>query len=301
MALAVIRRMVLRSTDRATSTSPDGAHARIDDALDVRLEPHRAHERKRRRLFRGKNPGEPTRAAETLEDELIGKDAVPAVSALWALGNASAAVWQSAGRRAFILGARVRGLAALALHADLVRAATVAAAFTAVCASRTNTSVFDAHLTPQASATEDGLLLSTAADRDHAALRTSGEVRAAVLFTPAADTTRTADTARAAETTRAGDATRSTHATRAANAARATDTTGASGASSGTDCRAGAAWIVTVEETVRVVVGIVDAISGLGAFEAKACTLASALAATSRAGYCDPQTGSERRKPQDQL
>jgi hypothetical protein len=53
-----MRRMALRLTDRATSVSPNRGHTRIDDTLDVRLEPHRAHERKRGRFFRGKERGE---------------------------------------------------------------------------------------------------------------------------------------------------------------------------------------------------------------------------------------------------
>jgi hypothetical protein len=51
----------LRLTVYVASMSPDRADAKIDDPLDVRLEPHRAHERKRRRPFRGKDRGEPTR------------------------------------------------------------------------------------------------------------------------------------------------------------------------------------------------------------------------------------------------
>jgi hypothetical protein len=86
--------------------------------------------------------------AETFEDELVGKDAILAVSARWTVGNASAAVWKSARRRAFIVGARVGGLAAHTFDADLVRGATAATALAAVRARRTNTAVLDADLSP---------------------------------------------------------------------------------------------------------------------------------------------------------
>ena len=72
--IGVMRPRSLRLPVCAGPVPPDRAHARIDDPLDVRLEPHRAHERKRRRPFRGKDRGEPTRGAKkrvSLRDEVI--------------------------------------------------------------------------------------------------------------------------------------------------------------------------------------------------------------------------------------
>ena len=59
-------------------------------------------------------------------------------------GDAAAAVWKATRRRAFVPGARIGGLAALAVHANLCTNASIVAAVVAVDSGRTDALVIDA-------------------------------------------------------------------------------------------------------------------------------------------------------------